>query len=905
MRWAALGTLLGAGLAALIVARVALGWDGLKVESGCQQRPFTCGMGTGLAVTIIAVAAGFMFWALVRKRRIVGLYRKRIRDLPRWWRRVRARLRPRGSWALREARMVPRKDLFDLVVEDLRVGRARPQLIVGAIGTGKTFAMDGLGRRLAATRRFVPVQVELAAGEDIDFLALAQARFEREVESHLLRPDEVFVIWQRLRREGKLVVLVDGLAPPPGAGGGWEQVIRRAMCRAEGGDYGLVVASRYEDVPVGLNVAVFELGPLDADEATEFVLARATRDGGRAASHRRRPKDDRRVVEAVLDAAEINETPFYLDFIADLHANGRLAGMDTTSRGRFGLRLDLLDAYMRALGEGAAARDTALLGESRTKLIGALEKVAHARVAGGNADLPVGVVPDTRRGAEDARRLQLTEPNGAGVRFRHAILEGYLAARDIVEAPDPVAACAALLGSDASPPAAGRNRGSGVAVAIAGGLLARSSQRDARSVAESIVATARDRTDGTSFPLVTAAADIATVLSGEEKARVVHAVADFVENRPDEKLIHDPPVERARLAARLQTLGGTRAAGALWALATGAAYEVRLPAARRLAELGDAAVEVLEPMLGAVPDRDADPAAMTPDEVLVRSVECWMLPTLAESARARREWVDERLARWLDRRWEDSHPSIEASLAQGYKFAATRSATPLDAPPPAARQAASLLGRVEFWYSQVSLIQALTVWNARAGQVDGDAKHILRDHRKAGHPYVRRTARLCLRALRRGSLPRYVWADEAAVSRRATSGPWPRSPVAEGWRALGRRAARLMADILLALNLTEGDGRNAIGPAGRLARMRGACVDALPRCLTARDGLDLLRVTGTRATESSACSHRCGQGLCPYPARARPTYRGEVTEAFCRHQASLRYGRARRLWLEMEARVQA
>ena len=87
--------------------------------------------------------------------------------------------------------------------------------------------------------------------------------------------------------------------------------------------------------------------------------------------------------------------------------------------------------------------------------------------------------------------------------------------------------------------------------------------------------------------------------------------------------------------------------------------------------------------------------------------------------------------------------------------------------------------------------------------------------------------------------------------------------------------------------------------------MRGACVDALPRCLTARDGLDLLRVTGTRATESSACSHRCGQGLCPYPARARPTYRGEVTEAFCRHQASLRYGRARRLWLEMEARVQA
>jgi hypothetical protein len=893
-RVALVATLLGFAVFGVIALSLALRWDRLGIEDGCTARPFTCGMGTGLAVTLFAVATGFTFWTLVRKERLVALYLKRVRGLPRRWRRVFAFVRRSGRGAAPRSGMVPRPDLDQLVIDELRRGGPRPQLIVGPIGSGKTFAMAGLARALAA-KRFVPVRVELGdGGGDIDFLALARDRFSREMRRDLLRDGEDFGVWQRLEREGRLVVLIDGLGAPPGRQTAWHARVRDAICSAAEDDYGLVVAARPEDVPDGLNVSVYELGPLDVERAADFVVSHAN-----GSAH---GNDGREVITTFLRAAEVAETPFYLDYIVELHTAGRLAMMPVDHPRRFQLRLDLLEEYVLALMSANAQRDTRLLGTSRVDLLDALAGAARDSVARG---VPVSLrgrgVSDARRSTEDARRLGLVQRTATGDRFRHAIIEGYLAALDIVGGPDPVGTCEGLLQGtgDAAGERAGRN--SGVAVAIAGGLLAAEAPDDASAVAGAIVRAATHKTDGGSFPLVTAAADIASLLPDERRRDVAADIAEFVRVRARAPAPGDHPLERSRLAGRLKAMRGEDAARALWALAHDKDYLVRLTAARRLAELGDTAVAVIERSLDEVSERrDAD---TTDDALLCRSLECWLLPSLYATARARRTWVGERLAHWLALPPGADHPVVEASLAQGFKLAAIRPAARVEGPVEEARWAATLLEGVRFWYSQVNLLQAVTVWDA--GRPHHESAHRVIGARVSHpHTFVRRTARLCLEALD-GHVRRSIWSDEAAVSSRAVSGQWPDSPVAEGWWALGPEASRLMADIILALNLIEGDGRQGRGAAERRARMNRVCVPDLAHCLGPPPLPDRLRVGGTLALSPSACANGCGQRLCPYPARTQPTYRGELSEAFCRHQASLRRGAAKALWLEMEHRVQA
>jgi hypothetical protein len=884
----------GGGILLSTLASDVFRWDPIGVETRCGEWPFTCAIGTGLGVTAFAVAAGFAFWSLLRKQRLVALYRTRVRRLPGLRQRAAARISPQGRRDARQAGIVPRADLYALIVEDLRRGSPRPQLIVGAIGTGKSFAMNGLVRELAA-KHFVPVQVDISrAKPGLDLLGLARDRFKRAMERDLLRSDEDFGVWQQIQRERRLVVLVDGLGGPGRRTPERDDIVRDALQRAAEDDYGLVVAARPEDVPEGLNVAVFELGPLDVGEAADFVVNQA-----RSRAERRRAVDGRETVNAFLAAAEITETPFYLDYIAELHAAGRLAEMSVDRRPRFGLRLDLLEEYVMALMSAHARPEARLLGTSRTEVVDALAVAAHTNLSDAG-DGPVSV-PDHRpedafRAAEDAKRLELADTVDGQIRFRHAILEGYLAALQVVDGDAPVEECRRLLSTTRDEPGAR----TGVAVAIAGGLLAAGTPDAAAAVARAIVATAGERSDGTSFPLITGAIDIATLLDGAHADRVLSDIADFARDRIDDPQPKDPAVERIRVAARLRRIGGTQACRALWHLTADSEYLVRLAAARRLAELGDVACGFLERELSAMP---AATGRVDEQQLQRWGVEAWLLPSLHATGDASREWVAERIGAWLAVPWEHAHPALEASLAQGFKFAATRSAERLARPDLEIKWARCLLARARFWYAKVNLLQAVTVWDMRAGPPYDAARAVIRPLVSGGHPFVCRTARLCRDALG-GDIVRHVWADEAAVSRRATSGPWPHSPVAEGWRALGDRASMLMGDVILALNLIEGDSRDTGGD--RRDRIERACVEKAPVCLGPPADLERLRVGGTQAVVGSTCTARCDQQLCPYPARARPTYRGELTEAFCRHQADIRGRRqSRALWLEMEQRVQA
>ena len=63
-----------------------------------------------------------------------------------------------------------------------------------------------------ADKGAVPVPIRLRdAGNELDFENLARERFLDEVNQHVLNSAEGETIWRRLRKDGKIVVLADGL----------------------------------------------------------------------------------------------------------------------------------------------------------------------------------------------------------------------------------------------------------------------------------------------------------------------------------------------------------------------------------------------------------------------------------------------------------------------------------------------------------------------------------------------------------------------------------------------------------------------------------------------------------------------------------------------------------------------
>jgi hypothetical protein len=280
------------------------------------------------------------------------------------------------------------------------------------------------------------------------------------------------------------------------------------------------------------------------------------------------------------------------------------------------------------------------------------------------------------------------------------------------------------------------------------------------------------------------------------------------------------------------------------------------------------------------------------------SVQAWMVPTLHAAAREQRAWTDELMRGWARTRWEDTDPGVEASFAQGLKFAAVRGGD--GALLAAARD---LLGRGRFWYSRLNAVQAIALCGLASDACRAEATAVVRDASNDPDPLVARAAVGCRYALQ-GEPRRWIWDDEVAVSRRADSGPVG-SRVALGWRALDASASELMADVIVALNLIEGDSRVEHQRSERLLR---ACGSAFPACLgEAREDRRRLGVLGTTALGGSPCPASCGLRLCPYPARSEPTFRGELDEAFCRELARHHRSRAalHEFWTQMEERVRS
>jgi len=271
---------------------------------------------------------------------------------------------------------------------------------------------------------------------------------------------------------------------------------------------------------------------------------------------------------------------------------------------------------------------------------------------------------------------------------------------------------------------------------------------------------------------------------------------------------------------------------------------------------------------------------------------------------------------------EDLDLTLEIAVAQGFKHAANRRPAHAHARHETrmllAERAEDMLKGTNYWFSQLTMIQALCLlrlsdqlkqpaykhaarpevivqyWLDVAGRESTDRNQSARAPAEP-HPFVREAAQLAVLALKTGQPQRYLWIDDSGVvgqvgSRMAGGGTAYRPhrqwiPPSAGWTALDGRAQQLVADVLLLLNLAD-RGAPASDSERRLKRSNR---HDLPPCIVRyRPALNpgLTVGTATSVAPGTNCVDGCAFGFCPYPPKgAQP--RVEMSEAFCRRQETL------------------
>ncbi|WUK16858.1 ATP-binding protein [Kitasatospora sp. NBC_00374] len=298
--------------------------------------------------------------------------------------------------------------------------------------------------------------------------------------------------------------------------------------------------------------------------------------------------------------------------------------------------------------------------------------------------------------------------------------------------------------------------------------------------------------------------------------------------------------------------------------------------------------------------------------------------------------------------------SLENALAQGFKYAANRRKRHPDTYRGGRidliRQAETMLQRSRCWYSQICLLQALCLWelpdsvtrdgqngevaasragkgygNGAAGRIEGSRGttavqtverwlSMAGTARTAGdgamprqrlHPFVAEAGDLVALALETRQPERFIWIDEKGVAEnigsRADGSQHYRKhslwiPPSVGWTTLDGRAQRLVADVLVMLNLIERDGLPD-DVEERLKRSEQPDMP-LPPCLTTdRTPLHPELKVGTTdpPIPGATCLPTCKFQLCPYPPQGTQL-RVEIREPFCRQQQALLPGRVRRVF---------
>jgi hypothetical protein len=737
----------------------------LNVDARCTGISVSCGAVIGFVTPILSLALGtvaFLSWRFIKVRR---WYQRRARKLPR-------DLVPTAGTIT--GRVVGRDELCHVLMEDLHDRpTCRPHVLIGGVGTGKTAVLVRLTELLAG-RGAVPVPIQLRnTDESLDFTDLASKRFLDEIDPLLGSRAEGEKIWRRLLRDGRIVVLADGLEEALiTADQDRDNVIRLAIRRAHEERLPLFITSRPHDPLRGMDAAIAQLESLSEEAALAYV------DGDRS-------RDDERRLDWIVETAAVAEAPLYLQITRQLYGVRRLHHLspgqrgllDTRSNDRSTLRLWLLATWEDALIHGYLHADIPLSMEERTAALDRLSALAWSGLLRDQLevsfDAPIDGVEDevdrrlseaagkdqgldsvdTRLAATWGSQLGLVETRGKVVRFPHSLMQAYLGSRLMDAAlSDPRHLETALAAAN----------GPGRELLIALVLHSRTSRTvatgtsppDLTAVRDALTRAALRCDNNKALDMYSAALEIDCVSESPQQIEIAKQIDRHwprIRARDSRTLEEGKLGLVHRFGDALRVLDGRRrtdrrvgdsAYAQLYVLSCREpSYPIRLAAAQEIGAGGEAAYRQLEPILtapceGCERKRAKCRVERVATEELddnarwrARLMSAWLAPLLVGSAgtgdddRDVQERVVGDLDQWLqhmstEAREPDEHDlslSEEIALAQGFKYAANRRKRHPNARPDAqtllAERALQMLKCSRYWFSQLTLIHALCLWS--------------------------------------------------------------------------------------------------------------------------------------------------------------------------------------------------
>ncbi len=401
----------------------------------------SCGAVTGFVTSLLSIALASALFLLWRLGRVGRAYRSYARKRPQ-------ELVPTAGTIIGD--IVGRDELCRVIMEDLRDGRTRrPHVLVGGVGTGKTAVLVRL-TSLLAERGAVPVPIELRGTKELDFADLAKKRFIAEVNEHLASEPEGEKVYRRLLRDTRIVVLADGLEEAFSQGEDEhdrDNKIRLAIRRAYQQRLPLLIASRPHDPLRGMDAAIYNLEPISGDAALSYL-----EDG--------KHTEDERRLDWIVGAADVAESPLYLQITRDLYLHDRLDRIVSRAdevlgaswQDRSGLRVRLLRAWEDALVSGYLYPEVPLSRDARIATVERLSQLACTGLQNDSLEvrfetagskvindevvghLKLAAKPgadkiDMRLIAVWGFQLGLVAPIPGGVRFRHSLIQAYLGSR--------------------------------------------------------------------------------------------------------------------------------------------------------------------------------------------------------------------------------------------------------------------------------------------------------------------------------------------------------------------------------------------------------------------------------------------------------------------------------------------